>query len=275
MRESKIWGDAFVDDSWRELILVRDWILVSANELVRPFPALAPRDGQVPGPVPELVRARMAAIGACLQMAAEKHSAVGASRLPLGDNGCGGRAVTTTLSGAAASTADAEFLRSVVSPEAAGATCDGGEHDMVRFAYLTGVHPAYFWPAVATLANWGATAAWLGAMARCGAAPILEEVADYLADLMLLGPDGFAKIRDPLIANLVCGNVDLAELLRAEACWKFASPDDPAAWLAHFAALVGSISLRMELRACGLQRVKRFSWAESSQAYLHLYEHLK
>jgi glycosyltransferase involved in cell wall biosynthesis len=52
-----------------------------------------------------------------------------------------------------------------------------------------------------------------------------------------------------------------------------ASPDDPAAWHAHFAALVGAESLRTELRERGFQRVKRFSWAESSEAYLQLYGH--
>jgi glycosyltransferase involved in cell wall biosynthesis len=52
-----------------------------------------------------------------------------------------------------------------------------------------------------------------------------------------------------------------------------APPDDPASWLEHFRALAGSISLRMELRERGLQSVKRFSWVESSRAYLHLCGH--
>ena len=49
-----------------------------------------------------------------------------------------------------------------------------------------------------------------------------------------------------------------------------ASPDDPAAWRRHFLSLAQSASLRTELAARGLERVKRFSWSESSRAYLEL-----
>ena len=49
-----------------------------------------------------------------------------------------------------------------------------------------------------------------------------------------------------------------------------ASPDEPAAWRQHFVALTRSASLRTELKERGVERVKRFSWMESSLAYLEL-----
>jgi glycosyltransferase involved in cell wall biosynthesis len=57
----------------------------------------------------------------------------------------------------------------------------------------------------------------------------------------------------------VCGNAAL-----------LASPDNPAAWRQHFVALAKSASLRTELKGRGVERVKRFSWEESSRAYLEL-----
>ena len=108
--------------------------------------------------------------------------------------------------------ADADFLRRVVSPERSFAA---DAWDMARFAYLTGVHPAYVWPQAATLAEWGAAAAWLGALARHGAAFLPEEVAEYFADVAPADAEGGATIRDPLIADLARRCVDLPALLSA------------------------------------------------------------
>ena len=51
-----------------------------------------------------------------------------------------------------------------------------------------------------------------------------------------------------------------------------ASPDDPAAWLAHVAALAASPALRDELRGRGRRQAARFSWAETARGYLDLLE---
>ena len=190
MREERIWGDGFVDDDWRELTRVRDWRQVSTDELVRLFPALVPTDGRAPAPVAALVLAQVEAIDA-------------------GQNSERHRRPTPS---ADSSPADAAFLRRSVSPES---PCDADLWDMARFAYLTGVHPAYVWPQAATLAGWGATAAWLGALARRGAAFVPTEVAEYFADVAPVGPDGAAAIRDPLIADLVRRCADPVDLLRA------------------------------------------------------------
>ena len=49
-----------------------------------------------------------------------------------------------------------------------------------------------------------------------------------------------------------------------------ASPDDPAAWVAHFRSLAASDALRGELRARGRAQAERFSWTATAQGYLDL-----
>lgn len=187
MREDRIWGDGFVDDDWRELTRVRDWSEVSTAELVRLFPGLVPADGRPSSAVAEIAAAAADAIEA--ELRAERPQ-------PL----------------AAASAADAAFLRRVISPER---PLDAGAWEMARFAYLTAVHPAYVWPQAATIAAWGATAAWLGALWRYGAAFLPVEVAEYFADVALIDTEGGEAIRDPLIADLARRCVDTPALLSA------------------------------------------------------------
>jgi hypothetical protein len=208
MRENRIWGDGFVDDDWRELTRVRDWSHVTTDELVRLFPALVPTDGRVPAPIAELVAAQAEAIDASTR------AAIGAPSggvLSFGKNSAGDHARRKAANGEA-SAADAAFLRRAVSHEAPR---DADSWDMARFAYLAGVHPAYVWPQAVTVAAWGATAAWLGALARRGAAYLPVEVAEYIADVAPVDADGVASIRDPLIADLVRRCADPAELLWA------------------------------------------------------------
>jgi hypothetical protein len=89
---------------------------------------------------------------------------------------------------------------------------------------------------------------------------VFREADSYSFALMALGCPAVSSDRGSM--QEICRDAAL-----------LASPDDPAAWHAHFAALVGAKSLRTELRERGFQRAKRFSWAESSQAYLQLYGH--
>lgn len=49
-----------------------------------------------------------------------------------------------------------------------------------------------------------------------------------------------------------------------------AAPDDPAAWLKHIAALLGSPQLRKELSERGRIQARKFSWSQSASDYLAL-----
>jgi hypothetical protein len=190
MHEELIWGDGFVDDDWRELTRVREWSRVSTDELVRLFPGLVPAGGG---------RASAAIVAFLTEQATAIDADLNANR-------------PNRPTGWAASAADAEFLRRAASPDSPR---DVTASDMARFAYLTGVHPAYVWPQAATLAEWGAAAAWLGALSRRGAAFLPEEVAEYFADVASVNADGDVTLRDPLIADLARRCVDPVELLRA------------------------------------------------------------
>ena len=189
MHDEKIWGDGFADDDWRELTRVRDWSRVATDELVRLFPALVPTSARPPAAIVTVVTERATAIDA--ELNADRPN---------------------RPTGWAASAADAEFLRRVASCESPR---DVAASDMARFAYLTGIHPAYVWPQAAALAEWGAAAAWLGALSRRGAAFLPEEVAEYFVDVASINAEGEVTLRDPLIADLTRRCVDPAELLRA------------------------------------------------------------
>ncbi|MCJ2086922.1 glycosyltransferase family 4 protein [Methylobacterium sp. E-005] len=49
-----------------------------------------------------------------------------------------------------------------------------------------------------------------------------------------------------------------------------AAPDDPMAWVRHIERLRSSTQLRSELIAAGRQRINRFSWKTTAQAYAQL-----
>jgi hypothetical protein len=82
---------------------------------------------------------------------------------------------------------------------------------MARFAFLTGLHPAYLWPEIEILPSWGATAAWLGELSRRGRAFMPPEVADYLNDA-LTERHGRTFVLDASLANLLCDEA-LASIL--------------------------------------------------------------
>ena len=50
-----------------------------------------------------------------------------------------------------------------------------------------------------------------------------------------------------------------------------ADPDDPQAWLDHFANLARSRTLRGEMQERGAKQFRKFSWAASAQGYLDLF----
>lgn len=203
MRERLIWGDGYADDDWSEVARVRNWRQVSREECVRLFPALMSSDGQVPDAVVAIVAARAREIEAAALSSQRLRLGVGVFRWlrPRHPD-----APEATL-------ADAQWLKDVVASrdtaELRTDTCD-----MAKFAYLSGVHPAYVWPAALCLANWGATAAWLGALARFGRAMMPIEVAEYLVDVVA-ETNGVVVVKDPLLGDFIRRNLRPTDLLRA------------------------------------------------------------
>jgi hypothetical protein len=222
MRETRVWGDGFADDSWRELILVRDWTLVSSDEYVRLFPALVPADRKVPEPIRAFVLGRASEIEALQKQKSDaaRVASDGRRALFLGDAAPGRASAGTHRHGPgflsmADDQGESAFLRKVVRDAPQAAMEGVCERDMARFAFLTGVHPAYIWPAAAVLAYWGTALAWLGALSRCGFALMPEEVAEYFGDELILASNGAARVRNSLLADFVHQTLDPGQLLRA------------------------------------------------------------
>jgi hypothetical protein len=149
MSENASWEEGFASDPVAMTAAVRRWDELAEGESVRFFPALRVR---AEGPQAELTRRVL-------------------------------RRADEVEADCAENVEDAAWLRRLVRTEGArGEACDLAT--MARFAYLTGVHPAYLWPEAECLPYWGATAAWLGELARRGRAWMPPEVAEYLADAL-------------------------------------------------------------------------------------------
>jgi hypothetical protein len=172
MSENASWGEGFASDPVAMTAAVRRWGELAEGEAVRFFPALRIR---AEGPPAELKRR-------VLRRADEIDSAAG------------------DPADCAQYVKDAEWLRRLVrTQETRGEACDLAT--MARFAFLTGLHPAYLWPQAECLTYWGATAAWLGELSRRGRAWMPPEVAEYLADA--LARDGERTVwRDASLAGL-------------------------------------------------------------------------
>lgn len=179
MLADAVWGEGFASDVSLHMATVRDWAELTEGEGVRFFPSLR-RHGD--NPPPQLVVQVLA-------RAAQIES--------VGRAGDAGWVLETSE--------DATWLRSIVT----SSEIRRGIRDlrlMARFAFLTGLHPAYLWPEVEILPNWGTTAAWLGELSRRGRARMPPEVADFLGD---------ALAREQ--GRTVCRDASLAEILRDEA----------------------------------------------------------
>lgn len=203
MQDTLIWGDGFADDGWVELAQVRCWSRVSRDECVRLFPALAPQDGRIPQAVLAIIATRTEEIVAVSRAARRPERQGSISRwLGVRDR----RAPVATEE-------DAQWLRDVVAAPA-NPELHSDMRNIARFAYLSGVHPAYVWSSAVCLAYWGTTAAWLGVLARSDRAYMPIEVAEYVVDTVA-EINGVVVVKDSSLADLIRLNLQPAELLDA------------------------------------------------------------
>jgi hypothetical protein len=222
MRDGATWGDGFADDSWEAVAQVRDWSVLAPEEYVRLFPSLVPQVAQIPAPVAAVVRARISTFSAAPDVT---------------EDGTRGH------TGSAGTISEAQFLSWVISSsDSERARCN--ERDWARFGYWSNVHPAYVWPAASCLASWGATAAWLGALGRCGRALMPIEVAEYISDMATVDAFGRTTIRDALLVDYVQRTAAPSDLLHAaqrrlqgvsvEVCRRSDAPSASWRWRPHW-----------------------------------------
>lgn len=216
MVADRIWGDGFASDALSEIAAVRDWEELAEGEEVRFFPALRSRGGEPPPPL----AARVFERAETLEKSAK--SSAGRDRKTWRLNArAEGKPVWPLVT-----SEDATWLRSLVVSADARRAVD--LRLMARFAFLTGIHPAYLWAEVETLPSWGTTAAWLGEFSRRRRALMPPEVAEYLSDA-LAETAGRVVVRDPSLADLICDEA-MASVLFAAAKQRLAGESAPAHW---------------------------------------------
>ncbi|HLH51118.1 MAG TPA: hypothetical protein VKV96_17400 [Roseiarcus sp.] len=197
-----IWGDGFASDAMNEIAAVRDWEELAEGEEVRFFPALCCRGGAPPPRLVDRVLQRAEILERSTRSAAGRDRKIW--RFSAREEAKPVWPLVTSE--------DATWLRSLVISADARRNVD--LRLMARFAFLTGLHPAYLWVEIETLPNWGTTAAWLGEFSRRGRALMPPEVAEYLSDA-LAETAGRVVVRDPSLSDLICGEAMASALLAA------------------------------------------------------------
>ena len=203
MAADGIWADGFASDALNEIAAVRNWKELAEGEEVRFFPALRSRGGQPPPPLANRIHER----AEILERGAKAVAGRDRKTRRLGAKAEGGSVWPLVTS------EDATWLRSLVISTDARRNVD--LRLMARFAFLTGLHPAYLWTEVETLPSWGTTAAWLGEFSRRRRALMPPEVAEYLSDA-LAETAGRVVVRDASLSELICDEA-MASLLFATA----------------------------------------------------------
>ena len=186
-----IWGDGFASDSLFEAAAVSDWAQLAEGECVRLFPSLRPRRDEPDAELAKRVLDRADQIDAQVWLPAA-HKFTDGRKPSRGVRASRFIWPTPTRE-------DAIWLRSLITArEVRNRVSD--LRPMARFAFLTGLHPAYLWLEVEALSNWGATAAWLGELSRHTRAFMPPEVAEYFIDA-LVSRRGAIVVRDATLAD--------------------------------------------------------------------------
>ena len=235
-----VFGDGFAFDSMMQAAVVSDAADLSEGEAVRFFPGLR-RRGDLPPELTNHVFRRAAQIEQ--RTAAAEVIEFEGKQNEL-ERQFDAR-VARPAGWPAETSEDALWLRSLVNTKIARSEIRDLRL-MARFAFLTGIHPAYLWPEVEVLPSWGATAAWLGEFSRRGRALMLPEVAEFLSDA-LTQTRGRTILRDPSLSHLLINELLASMLLRvSRRCLAGAAAE--ARWPSRGLTSVGSVyaaTLRM------------------------------
>jgi hypothetical protein len=197
-----VWGDDFASDGLFELVAVSQWAQLAEGESVRLFPALIVRFDELDPELSKRVFERADQIDEQASRLASEEVA-GPRKRSRASRANKGLWPKPTRE-------DAIWLRSLIAArDVRNRVTD--LRMMARFAFLTGLHPAYMWSDVEVLPGWGATAAWLGEFSRHHRAFMPPEVAEYFVDA--LSPIGGTVVMcDDALSPLLC-DVNLPPLL--------------------------------------------------------------
>ena len=174
----RVWGDGFVDDDFSVLSSIRSWDDLDSDQYVRFYGRLAVGDDPVAGSIVTHLSRRVDFLSA---------------------------------DPASVSPVQLAFLRDVLRRVREGIVGPAPGEAICLFAFLTGIHPAYVWSDAFPTHERDTAAGWLGVLASRRPAFMPIEVADYLMDVIDVQA-GRIALRDPAIAALIVGKVDLHDL---------------------------------------------------------------
>ena len=200
-RASTLWGDGFAGDGLAEFWSMSDWSHCSSDEYVMMFPQLLPRNGALAAPLMShleicvAVRAwrlsRLTLEGIDPELRSVISSSIIARQLHRDwflEDGAGIRLLRQL--GLLRPCLEGErwlltFIDGLLAQLQHRVCPDWTEEAEVWFAFGSGIHPAYLWPASAISPARGCTAAWLGHLDRGRSALMPLIVAEYLLDAVV------------------------------------------------------------------------------------------
>ena len=219
------WGEELPDEGWMDRYAIHSWDDIDADQYIRFYPHLVPRDGVVPSPVirrlescvaERILRCRRASLAtAGLSMGLAEAERIGAgpeATLYPRASGLGAWLARRGAAAIAREHDEALVLDRVLDLVRRGALADLPQTAL--FASLSGIHPAYVWPAAVVTQERDAAAGWFGVLARGRPATMPSDIAAYLLDI-LVWREGVCRVRDRPLADLLHGVVRPATLRRA------------------------------------------------------------
>ena len=222
--ESSLWGDGFAEDDWSAMAGIRSWDACEPDQYVRFYPALAGRSGNVPAPLRvHLVQAIADRARRSTARPEGREGAPAASRSPLAvsmaislwDRVCRLARPAPEPADSAVDQAALALLEAVLAAVRTDTVGDVGFRQAATFAFLSGIHPAYLWPAAALAQERHAAAGWLGIVGGGRPALMPADVADYMLDVITCRDGRPIAVRDGEMADLVrAARVDLGDLWR-------------------------------------------------------------
>jgi hypothetical protein len=220
--QTPLWGDGFDTDTFHDLVSLKDWELLSSDEMIRVFPRLASKGG-IPAPaVIDRLHECVAVLAWCLRdsggasrrgrqpdiedVVGEPKSVTPHFVATTGRDGaarwfCGRRWPKRNLVGLAARhapdldryTQALALIDDIASEIGRGNLRAYDSRTAAEIAYWTGIHPIYLWPDALLSNAFYTSVGWIGHAERYGQAFMTRDIADYFMSALVM--DGMRKAR--------------------------------------------------------------------------------
>ncbi len=211
VREVAPWGDPVADDGWHEILAVRSWDDLDADEFIRVYPRLL---GGAPASALLANLAECVAVLAARFLSPQERVGLGTGEAALlwrarvaQHRWFPPRASPvfwrpSTLSSGRRGCAAAKRLHRLLAGLSDGRSIEFEIGLAADVAFWGAVHPVYLWPEALPSHQLFTTLGWLGFYARGRGVFMPKDVAEYLVDTIRPDEfDGVFRIADPLFGD--------------------------------------------------------------------------